>query len=62
VGGFDVIYRASYKKLNNEVVTFLPKIVLSLFYFNKEALEFPIRKGKAIPALIHPNIITIERD
>jgi len=57
-----VIYRASYKKLNNEVVTFLPKIVLSLFSFNKEALEFPIRKGKAIPTLIHPNIITIERD
>lgn len=59
MGGFDVIYRATYKKLNNEVVIFLPKIVLSLFSFIKEALEFPMRKGKAISALMHPNIITI---
>ncbi|MGB5895258.1 MAG: hypothetical protein WBG58_13865 [Ignavibacteriaceae bacterium] len=62
VGGIDLIYRATYKKFNNEVVIFLPKIILSLFSFYKEALEFPMRKGKAIPALIHPNIITIERD
>jgi hypothetical protein len=59
VGGFDVIYRASYKKLNNEAVIFLPKIVLSLFSFNKEALQFLMQKDKAIPALLHPNIVTI---
>ncbi len=57
-----MIYRATYSKLNNEVVIFFPKIVLWLLSFIKEALKFPMRNGKAIPALIHPNIISIERD
>jgi hypothetical protein len=59
MGGFDVIYTARYRKPNNEVVIILPKIVLSLLSLNKEALEFPMQKGKAKTALIHPNIISI---
>lgn len=48
--GFDVMYRTSYRKLNNEVVIRIPlKIIQSLFAFNKEALAFPKRKGKSRP-------------
>ena len=55
-----MIYRATDRKLNNEVVIrFPPKIILSPLTLNKEAMEFPKRKGKAITALIHPNIISI---
>lgn len=54
-----MIYRATCSKLNNEVVIIFPKIVLWLLSFIKEALEFPMRKGKAKTALIHPNIISI---
>jgi hypothetical protein len=62
MGGFQLIYGAVYKKFNYEVVIIPPKIVLSLFTFNKETLEFPLQKGIAILTLINPNIITIEQD